>query len=777
MEVAKAARMSGAALAGTRADFALPAALCIFFLSGFSALLYQVVWQRLLTVYYGVGSVSITLIVSTTMACLGIGAYLGGHLTEHVQDRARLYFLTELAIGVFGALSLFFLQQLGQATAGASHVVSFAAILAFVSVPTILMGATLPILTKILSGMNRTFFSTVSTLYCVNTLGAAAGALLGAYAFISFLGLDITLYIAASINFLLAFLIAAAIPRREALRPSSRARAQRPVARSIYALIFISGFLAIGYEIVWFRLMEVLVKASPYTFSTVLGIYLLGIGLGSWGVGRYLATRPRADKARLFYSLQAGIGAYAALSFIGLYYLTDHTFVRQFVYASFHAELHPAFQLPVLSPWKDFLKQSFVAIDILAWPAAFVFPPTLLMGASFPLLSSLAYPDNHKEAKTVGSVYFVTILGNVSGGLATGFLLLPHLGTEGTARLFSLIGLGFCFALPAGSWAGPRTHKAAIAGLLALAFLLFPAKSRLYYALHDIPDKRGNTFIEEGIESVVVSVAVGHDVRNYINGLTHGGRLDYITDFYSGAIEAMSQAEKVEQVLVIGYGTGATVEAALKSSEVRSLTIVELNRTLMKNLLKIPLFQALLSDPRIETVYDDARRFLLRTRDKFDVIHMDPLRSTTAYSNNLYSREFFELAKARLKPNGVIMVWSDEYRVVPKTVASVFEDVRRYEGRGHDSFLLGTTGRFRKDEAREREMLSAFSPEQSARIQAGARFGAGKDELLAGLAPYPVNRDRRPVAEYYLGLWFKERFLYSRHAQAQQRDASSAIRP
>jgi predicted membrane-bound spermidine synthase len=747
------------------ADFAVPAAHCIFFLSGFSALLYQVVWQRLLTVYYGVGSVSITLIVSTTMACLGIGAYLGGHVTERVRNRARLYFVTELGIGLFGALSLFFLRHLGEATAGASHVVSFGAILAFVSVPTILMGATLPILTKILSGMNRSFFSAVSTLYCVNTLGAAAGALLGAYAFISFFGLDITLYVAASINFVLAFLIAAALPQQAAQREPAYGPAQRPVVRSIYAFIFICGFLAIGYEIVWFRLIEVLVKASPYSFSTVLGIYLLGIGLGSWGVNRYLAHRPRADKARLFYSLQAGIGAYVALSLIGLYYLTDHTFMRQFVHASFHVELHPAFQLPVLSPWKDFLKQSFTAVDILAWPAVFVLIPTLMMGASFPLLSSLAYPENEKQARTIGSVYFINILGNVSGGVATGFLLLPQLGTEGTARLFSLIGLGFCFALPARWWVGQRVHKAAVAALLVVVFLLFPGKNRLYDTLHDIADKQGNTFIEEGIEGVVVTVAVGPRVMNYINGLTHGGRRGYITDFYMSAIETMSQADKVDKILVIGYGTGATVEAALKSSQVSSLTIVELNRTLMKNLLKIPLFRESLNDPRIETVYDDARRFLLRTRDKYDVIYMDPLRSTTAYSNNLYSREFFELAKARLNPNGVIMVWADEHHVVPKTVADVFEDVRRYRVR-NDGYVLATNGRFIESEARKREMFSAYSPEQAAHIQAMGRFQVGKEELLARLAPYPINLDRRPVTEYYLGLWFKERFFYRRQAQA-----------
>ena len=760
-------RIARPATAGWRWNIqerALPVALAIFFLSGFSALLYQIVWQRLLTVYYGVGSVSITLIVSTTMACLGLGAYLGGLLTERVRNRARLYFVTELAIGVFGALSLVLLQALGRATAGASHTASFAAILAFVAVPMTLMGATLPILTKILAGMNRSFFSAVSTLYCVNTLGAAAGALLGAYAFVSFFGLDVTLYVAAAINFALALLIAAAIPREESRPLAAPGAKPRPVPRAIYAFIFIAGFLAIGYEIAWFRLVEVLVKASPYSFSTVLGIYLLGIGLGSWGIHRVLARRPHVDKARLFYALQAGIGAYAALSFMGLYYLTEHTPLRHLTHASFNVELHPAFQLPELTSWAVFIKQSFTAVDILFWPALLVFIPTLMMGACFPLLSSLAYPDNRQEARTVGSVYCVTIAGNVLGGVVTGFVLLPQLGTEGTGRLFALIGLAFLFLLPLRSGLGAGAQRAALAGVLALVFVAFPGKSRLYEAIHDIPGKQNHTYIEEGIEGVVVTVTPeGGGVYNYINGLMHGGRLGHVADFYGGAVEAQSQAARVDHVLVIGYGTGATVEAALKSSEVRRLTLVELNGTLMRNLLKIPVFQRLLSDPRIDIVYDDARRFLLRTEARFDVIHMDPLRSTTAYSNNLFSREFFELARSRLNPDGVLMVWADEYHVIPKTVATVFEDVRRYRVlRNHDAYLLATNGRFSESPSRRQEMLAGFPPPQRADIEWNARFEAGREELLARLAPYPINRDRRPIAEYYAGLWFKQRYVWPR---------------
>ena len=203
----------------------LVARLCfIFFVSGFSALLYQVVWQRLLTVYYGVGAISITLIVSVYMAGLGLGALLGGALAERVKNRIGLYFSIELLIGLFGIVSLPFLDYLGKSTAGASYLLTFGCMFLFLFFPTVLMGMTLPLLTKILNRLIRDFFDTVSTLYFINTLGAAAGALAGSYLLISFFGLDTTLHVAVALNLLLAGLILTmrrGLPQEDLTAPSA----------------------------------------------------------------------------------------------------------------------------------------------------------------------------------------------------------------------------------------------------------------------------------------------------------------------------------------------------------------------------------------------------------------------------------------------------------------------------------------------------------------------------------------------------------------------------
>jgi predicted membrane-bound spermidine synthase len=286
----------------------------IFFFSGFAALVYQVVWQRLLTVYYGVGAISTTLIVSVYMLGLGVGALAGGVLADRVRRRIGLYAVVELAIALFGLISLWLLEFLGVRTAGSPYALALVYVAAFFCVPTFLMGATLPILTKIFNQSIRDFLSTVSTLYFLNTIGAALGALLGSYLLISFFGLDLALYVAVATNFTLAGLIFYA--RSISSESPVGAMGDEPVdpaagslGRAAFVVVFLTGFLAIGYEIVWFRVIEILTKNSPYSFSTVLATYLLGIALGSYLIRRWWRRLAGIHKKDRFFALQFAIGA------------------------------------------------------------------------------------------------------------------------------------------------------------------------------------------------------------------------------------------------------------------------------------------------------------------------------------------------------------------------------------------------------------------------------------------------------------------------------------
>jgi predicted membrane-bound spermidine synthase len=540
------------------------------------------------------------------------------------------------------------------------------------------------------------------------------------------------------------------------------------LGRSAYLFVFITGFLAIGYEIVWFRIVEVLVKASPYAFSTVLAVYLLGIALGSFGMDKYLRTQNSAGRKNLFFLLQFLIGFYVLAVITGYYYATQYTFLSTFTHVSFSQELHPPLTL-LLHPallWsahsiKALLINLYNFLDVFFWPSVFVFVPTVFMGASFPLISSLALIHPDQEGRTTGTVYFFNIAGNVLGGILTGFFMLACAGTEITLLLYSLIGITFGLLITSvrRKPLGFAKRAGVVLGIFIAGTLLFPKSGKLYEVMHISPGKQFDVFLEEGVDSINVTYSHNQQVQTYINGLGHGGRPGYI--FYDMAAEAVSFAPSAETALTIGYGTGSITETILKLPTIKQVTVVELSNTLLRNLKKLPLFNALLSDSRINVILDDGRRFLLNTPEKFDLILMATNRTTTAYSNNIYSLEFFKLIAEHLKDDGIFMVWYDEERVVPKTVASVFDNVRLYK-----TFCLASKIPMQQTPGIKQEIVNSFLPQDQQRRMAITNWlndlhgHLGDQTYIKAIAGwYPVNRDWKPVSEYYLGLKVKEKFF------------------
>lgn len=732
----------------------------IFFFSGLSALVYQVVWQRLLTTYYGVGPISITLIVTVYMVGLGFGALVGGYLAERSRKIIFVYFLIELSIGCFGVASPSILEFLGRSTAGSSLALSLIYAFSFLSLPTLLMGMTLPLLTKIFNRMIDDFLKAVSFLYFVNTLGAAAGTLVASYLIISFFGLRTAVYVAASINFILAVLIfsvsRSASVIRERVYPETESlndlTAAAGMGRLIFLLVFVTGFLAIAYEIIWFRVIGILAKDSPYAFTSVLAVYLIGIALGSFAMDGYLKRHNAVDMRSLFFTLQFLLGLSVSLTFIGYFYLTKYTDFGFLTQASFDHNLHPdARTLIHAKSAVDFLGGLYRLFDVFFWSASFVLIPTILMGASFPLVSLLSLSQRNKEGKAVGLVYFFTIAGNALGGVLTGLVLLPYFGTEPCLAAFCSVGIALgAFVSRVGRTNLPAPTRFAV-GIVLLAgiTIAFPGKSALFSTMHSAPGPGFDTYVEEGIDGVVVTFQRDAIVHNYINGSGHGGRPGY--SFAYETIEAMSRPPKLEKVLVIGYGTGTTVETILKSDEVGELVLVELNATLLANLRKMPLFDNMLNDPRIRLIIDDGRRYLLRNPEKFDLIAIDPLRSTTSYSNNLYSADFFRLVRDHLKPDGVFLAWRDEHRVIPRTISSIFEYLEM-----HSYFCLSSNSPLQTRHEMRQKLIDSFPPTARERLLAKQGYLGDRSYVEALTRGYPINRDWEPWTEYYIGLKARE---------------------
>ena len=719
----------------------------VFFFSGFASLIYQVAWQRLLTLYYGVGPISTTIIVSVFMLGLGVGYLLGGILVERVANRTILYFAIELSVGCFGLASLPIIDFLGRYTAGSNYVLSFFYIFLLLSIPTTLMGMTLPVLMKIFNQYAGNFLHSIGFLYFINTLGAAIGALFASYILITFFGLDVGIYAAAAINVVLAFMI---LGTRTIRNPPARTidttvgshPGDISLGKIAYLLVCIAGFLAIGYEIVWFRVIGILVKDSPYAFSSILSVYLLGLAIGSFCIQKYLGRSRKTSHRSLYFVLQVLLSISVSVIILGYFTLTKYSPVGALTRLSFGSDVHPLALGHSSATMQELFQSIYLALDVFFWPMVFVFIPTLIMGASLPLISSLAIADPRKEGRTVGMVYFFNTLGNLFGGIVTGFVLLPLLGTELTIYLFVSVGLMYVlFIDELADRPFPRTLVLAMAVIIA-GFLLFPKNGQLYRLMHSDPFGDSETYFSEGVDSVVVAYKKGEFVRNFINGQGHGFRPGEI--FYAESLEALKYARKTDHILIIGFGAGSTLEVVQKMDTVKSITIVELCPTSISNLKKIPLYQKMLADSRIKVVIDDGRRYLNTTKDVYDLVLADPIRSTTAYSNNVQSREFFALVNKRLSPDGIFMLGAKK-GIIGKTLGRVFPYVR-----GYDSFFLASRGTFDHVDQRYQELLNAFPKGTQDGIWKVTKYLGDQDFIAKKMGAAPINLDLRPRTEYYL---------------------------
>jgi predicted membrane-bound spermidine synthase len=533
-----------------------------------------------------------------------------------------------------------------------------------------------------------------------------------------------------------------------------------------YPLVFITGFLAIGYEIVWFRVVGVLVKASVYAFSTTLSVYLFGIAIGSWCMSKYLKKHLHIDKKSLFFFLQFFIGLYVIFTFLGYYYLTKYTPLDIFTQKSFSTILHPPedISLELFLSFGNLYK----LLDIFFWPMIFVFIPTVFMGASFPLITSLALAQPNKEGKYTGTVYFFNIAGNVFGGVFTGFLILPFLGTEFTIITFSIVGIIFLLftsLFSNKSYALVRRISVALF-ICVFTIILFPKEGKLYEAMHILPDNVKKRLIvkstpeqkasikkfqEEGRDGIIVTYQNHEKVFNYINGLPHGSRGFFYGHQYE-AIEAASFVPQIKNVLIIGYGTGDTAKTTLNMKSVRKVTIVEINETLMKNVIKIEEIKRELSDSRVELIIEDGRRFLLGCKEKYDLILIDPIRTTTSYSNNIYSLEFFLIASQHLTRNGIFMAWLNEKTVLPKTIKTAFKHMRMYK-----FFAIASNSPLKKDHQKYQMLISSATLHEQNGFKklmadnGGILYLGNEDYVKTISEGFPINEDWKPVCEYYLG--------------------------
>jgi len=681
--------------------------LLLFAGSGCAALIYEIVWFQLLQLVIGSSAVSLGLLLAAYMGGLCLGSAALPTLVSTRHHPMRVYAFLELGIAAFGIIALFgvpVVARLYAVGAGQSGllglILSGAVAAACLLPPTFLMGASLPAIARWVETTPKGI-SSLGFLYSANVAGAVTGCVLAGFYLLRVHDMAFATYIAAAINVAVA-LLALAVARSAGRwsGPGSQERGapvkRAPDAMFVYAAIAFSGLSALGAEVVWTRLLSLLLGATVYTFSIILAVFLTGLWAGS-GAGSYLARRVRDPRMAL-----AGCQILLALA------IAWTAFTIAYILPAW-----PVDPWLALNPWANF------DLDLTRCLRA-IFPATLLWGASFPLALAAAAANKEDPARLTGEVYAANTAGSIVGALAFSLVLIPAIGTRGSEQV--LIWLAAAGAIVA--IAPLATRKTlAFAGAVGCAALLawglaatvgeIPWQA-LAYGRRIAPILRGldrpidaqttPVFVGEGINASVVITDRAGQKSFYVSGKSEASStlLDMRLQRMMGHLPALVSSAR-RSVLVVGFGAGVTAGSFVPYPDVASIVVCELEPLIPP--ASDEFFgkenNHVLHDPRTRVVYDDARHYILLAPEKFDVITTDPIHPWVKGTSTLYSREYYEMVKSHLNPGGVAAQWlpiyeSDEETVKTElaTFFSVFPNATVWsnylDGDGYDLVLLGS---------------------------------------------------------------------------------------
>jgi spermidine synthase len=606
----------------------------LFFFSGFPALLYQVVWQRALFTIYGVNIESVTAIVTVFMLGLGLGSLAGGRLSKRPATALSLLFgVIELGIAIFGLVSLKLFYAAASLTAGMPATQTGIVTFLLLFVPTMLMGSTLPLLVAHLVRFNGNVGESVGSLYAVNTFGSAAACFLAAHVLMGALGESGCVRLAAVLNLCVAAAAIALHFFNRCASPVSDPRPAEPLVSRPPLLPFstglfvsgITGFVALGYEMVWYRLYSFASGRSAASFAVLLAWYLAGVGYGSISVRDLCRGRLRTDVA-------------------SLKNLTAMTLIRANVAAFL---LGPAVALVL----------RYVPLEF-AYP--FVFLGAALLGATFPLVSHACIDPAASDAGArLSYMYLANIIGCALGSYLVGMAGMDILSARGVSVVLLLIGLtaGWRLFSTSGRLAPSVRHYAEFGALAILTISYWPVYSTIYERLLFRSKYVPGTRFEHLVETRSGVAAVAADGTVYGGGVYDGKVSTGLSPDVNGIFRAYA-ADAIHphprEILVIGLSMGSWAQVLANHPGVERVTIVEIDPGYLKIIPRYPAVESLLRNPKVEIVIDDGRRWLVRNPSrKFDFIVMNTSQHWLAHISNLLSEEFLRLIRPHLKPGGI----------------------------------------------------------------------------------------------------------------------------
>ncbi len=762
------------------------ALLFVFFCSGLASLTLETVWIRVLSLSVGSTSTAMGIVLGIFFGGLGIGGYIGGKLSSKVKEHLKVYAWIEAAVGLYALLIFFPLNEFhiflrflnfGESFFVLNAVIKFSLVGLCILGPAVGMGITLPLLVKFIQLQDNSAGKTVSILYGVNTLGAVAGAFCTSYFFIPYIGVNGANFLAIAVYFIAALMIYGLHLKYSSLFKQvieKKAEVQKSIKTlpnyQFLSIAFVTGFSAIGFEVIWTKYLTVFLGTNIFGIGMVLALFLIGIALGSLMVSRWI------DK---FHNLKLAIGVSLAFT----------AFVCFAVTALLNVAPKMSLTLQVLLsdiwPVSTLFAKSIVSGIIM-------FPATLLFGILFPLIVKAMTNDGGDVSLNLGRAYGINTLGSILASMGLGLLVLPSLGSH-VASMIAVVPL-----VGAGVWVWSSQKNTSITKIMpyALGVLLLLGSwgiepnftniiKSAYFSASDfksIPEvldafNEDEKFVQitEGksaITSLSIDSSGGENFNRYLRLKTNGLNesiydLDNIDVFprYEALLGMLPYlfSKNINSSFIVGYGGGFTVDF-LSQTDLGLVQVAELEQGIMdaaeyvhKNNNPIT------ARKNVKLQIEDAR-FVLATKQRgpFDIIVSQPSHSWLAGVANLFTQDFFEIVSENLTQGGVYGQWLNLYNIdsiavqsILKTFFTVFEhgavftnpeDQEMIIVGSHEPLKLNSK-RFEKLVAKPQMKRKLHNIPANSINDILSFFAMTREEVVSNFNETPVNTDLNAYAE------------------------------
>ena len=751
----------------------LPLLLVLFVGSGCAALIYEIVWFQLLELVIGSSAISLGVLLGTFMGGMCLGSLLLPRFVSRSQHPLKVYAYMELAIGAIGLTLLFAMPLIGgvyTAWTGTGWVgMVIRSIIAAICLlpPTLLMGATLPAISRWVE-TTPNGISWLGFFYGGNIAGAVIGSLLAGFYLLRVYDSMIATFVAVILNVGVA-LLSLGLASKTEYEPAGTSRVAVKVSRQVqmvYLTIALSGMTALASEVVWTRMLSLLFGATVYAFSLILAVFLIGLGIGS-SLGSALARGMKQPRM--------------ALGFCQFLLCAAMTWTAYMLTCSL-----PYWPIDVTLSNDPWIKLQIDMVRAL-WA---VLPAAILWGASFPLALASVATEGQDPGQLVGRVYAANTVGAIVGALSASLLLVYFFGTQHSQQFLITLSAASALFMLAPLAAEDDPEKGKLSALLTV-LLIVVAVGMLAYRVPKVPNElvaygrflptrngQGDVFyMGEGLQASVAVSRLPNGTLNYHNA----GKVQASSDPADMRLQRMLGhlvtllPDQQRNFLVIGCGAGVTAGAVSIEPNLESEIIAEIE----------PLVPAVVStyfgehnynvvkNPKVHVEIDDGRHFVMTTKLKFDGITSDPLDPWVKGAAMLYTREYFESAKAHLNPGGVYTLFVQMYEsneaAVKSEVATFFQAfpygavfANNIQGTGYDLVLVGFRDDKPIDVDRFNQRLSSPKYAQVAQslreigfysaIDLLATFSGRPADLQPWLADATINSDRNLRLQYLAGM-------------------------